>query len=109
MFDKLAYIESCIADCEGRIKSNKDLIKRYKKSIKKNRDTLSQFKANNLSEWYINVIEGFIKRDKESIKFYEKLLKSKEDRLKKFKIEKFVASGRKLKVMKGGLTKNIKG
>ena len=108
MFDKLAHIESCIADYEQRIKNNKELIKKYRKSLKKNKDTLKQFTSNNLSEWYINVIEGFIKRDKDAIKFYEKSLKTKEVRLKKLKIEKFTASGRKLKVMKGGLDHHIK-
>jgi peptidoglycan hydrolase CwlO-like protein len=36
MYDKLEHIESCIADYEERIKSNKELIKQYKKSLKKN-------------------------------------------------------------------------
>lgn len=102
MFNKLDHIESCITDYEARIKINKDLIKRYKKSLQKNKKTLNHFKSNKLSEWYINIIEGFIKRDKESIKFYEKLLKNKEAGLKKLKIEKFTATGRKFKVMKGG-------
>jgi len=55
----------------------------------------------------ITLIEGFVKQDKEAIKFYEKLLKAKEDGLKKLKIEKFVATGKKFKVMKGGSSLTI--
>ncbi|MBN1364160.1 MAG: hypothetical protein JW976_05070, partial [Syntrophaceae bacterium] len=102
MFNKLEYIEACIADYELRIKNNKDLIKRYKKSLKMNKDRLNQFKTNKLPAIYINIVEGFIKQDKESIKFYEKSLKNKEAGLKKLKIKKFTASGKKFKVMKGG-------
>ncbi|HBI47566.1 MAG TPA: hypothetical protein DDX93_02425 [Smithella sp.] len=102
MFDKLDYIESCIADYEARIKSDKKLIKGYKQSVKRNKVLLDQLKANNLSALHINIIEGFIKMDDHSIKFYEKLLKNKKAGLKKLKIEKFTATGGKFKVMKGG-------
>ncbi|KQC07694.1 MAG: hypothetical protein APR62_06125 [Smithella sp. SDB] len=104
MFNKLEHIESLIADYEARIKINKDLIKQYKKSLKRKKYILNYFRDNKLSESNINVIEGFVKQDNEAIKFYEKLLRAKEDGLKKLKIEKFVATGKKFKVMKGGST-----
>jgi hypothetical protein len=102
MFNKLDYIESCIADYEAKIETEKELIKGYKRAVKRNKNILNQFKALNLPALHIIFIEGFIKRDSDSIKFYEKLLKNKEAGLKKLKIEKFTATGRKFKVMKGG-------
>lgn len=102
MFNKLDYIESCIADYEARIKTEKELIKGYKIAVKRNKNILNQFNALNLPAVHISFIEGFIKRDSDSIKFYEKLLENKEAGLKKLKIEIFTATGRKFKVMKGG-------
>lgn len=102
MFNKLDHIESLITDCESRIKINKDLIKQYKKSLKRKNNILNYFKDNKLSESNIDLIEEFIKQDKEAIKFYTKSLKDKETGLKKLKIEKFTAMGKKFKVMKGG-------
>ena len=102
MFNKLDHIESLIADCEARIKINKNLIKQYKKSLKRKNQILNYFKDNKLSESNISIIEEFIKQDKDAVKFYANSLKNKEAGLKKLKIEKFTAMGKKFKVMKGG-------
>lgn len=102
MFNKLDHIESLIADSEARIKINKDLIKQYKKSLKRKKNILDYFIDNKLSKPNIDLIEEFIKQDKEAIKFYTKSLKDKEAGLKKLKIEKFTIMGKKFKIVKGG-------
>lgn len=102
MFNKLDHIESLIADSEARIKVNKDLIRQYKKSLKRKKNILNYFINNKLSESNINLIREFIKQDEEAIKFYTRSLREKEAGLKKLKIEKFAALGKKFKVVKGG-------
>lgn len=99
MCDQVNHIESCIAYYEAKIKSDKESIKNYKKSIKERI----------ASDWFINNFHGCISHYKDLIKKYEASLKYNEARLAKFKIEKFAASGRELIVIQGGLCENVKG
>ena len=102
MFNKLELIETSIAHYEASIKSLRELIKLYKESIKKNRDTLNEFKARHAEGWYLDILKDFIKNNEDLINKYEASLKDDEARLVQLQIEKFVVSGKKFKVMNGG-------
>jgi hypothetical protein len=93
MGDQTNYIESCIAFYEAKIKHDKELIKNYKKSITERSS----------SEWFMSHYQGCIGHCKDLIKKHEASLKYNQSRLAKFKIEKSASSGKKFRIIQGGI------